>query len=224
VSFSSGGNDFLNNLGKIEPTKKDGSEKFVSSGDSLGFDLLNFWQWSSSDLLSNATRGILAEFLVGKALNAVDGVRDEWGAFDLHTPEGIKVEVKASGYLQSWHQNRLSPITFGVAKTKKWNVETGKYSPKAYREADVYVFALFAHQDKKSANPLDLSQWKFFVLPTVVLDDRERSQHSISLASLKSLTNATLTYSQLREAVLTAADENKKQNVKIADVVKGLER
>ena len=167
-------------------------------------------------MVSNATRGILAEYLVGKALKAVDGVREEWDAFDLLTPEGIKVEVKSSGYLQSWHQNKLSAITFGVPKTKKWNAETGKESQEAYREADVYVFALFAHQEQKSLNPLDLSQWKFFVLSTFILDERKRSQHSITLPSLKKLAHATLTYSQLRQAVLTAADENKKRKAKHA--------
>ncbi len=31
--------------------------------DDLGVDLRAFWQWSASDLLSNTTRGRIAEFL-----------------------------------------------------------------------------------------------------------------------------------------------------------------
>ena len=55
------------------------------------------------------------------------------------------------------------------------------------RHADVYVFALLAHQDKASVDPLDLAQWKFYVLPTSTLDSRNRSQYSITLKSLSTL-------------------------------------
>jgi hypothetical protein len=66
----------------------------------LDFDLLSFWQWSASDLLSNATRGTVAEYLVARALDAdPEGIRDEWAAYDLKTKDGVKVEVKSAAYL-----------------------------------------------------------------------------------------------------------------------------
>jgi len=66
---------------------------------------------SLSDLVSNATRGRLAEFIVAQALNVdTSGVRDEWAAYDLLTSSGIKVEVKSAAYLQSWAQRRHSNI------------------------------------------------------------------------------------------------------------------
>ena len=42
---------------------KIGSEPFVYRGESIGADLLGFWHWAYSDLVSNATRGVLAEYI-----------------------------------------------------------------------------------------------------------------------------------------------------------------
>src|SRR5436309_1595976 len=94
-------------LGRIEHTRKTGAERFRSDGKDLGFDILSFWQWMCSDLVSNATRGILAEFLVARALGVGrEDIRDEWAAYDIETPDGVKVEVKSSAYIQSWAQQR----------------------------------------------------------------------------------------------------------------------
>jgi hypothetical protein len=66
----------------IEP--KTGHETFRSNGQDLGITLLDFWRWSVSDLVSNATRGVLAEFIVASALAIpIHSVRDEWIGFDL---------------------------------------------------------------------------------------------------------------------------------------------
>ncbi len=75
----------------------------------------------------------------------------------------------------------------------------------AVRQADVYVFALLAHQDKQTVEPLDVSQWTFYVLPTSVLDGRLRSQLSITLPTLCKLCNRAVRYHELRAAVQDAA-------------------
>jgi hypothetical protein len=64
---------------------------------------LEFWKWAFSDFLSNALRGVLAEFIVAKAMDCTDVQRTEWDAYDVITSDGIKIEVKSSAYLQSWH-------------------------------------------------------------------------------------------------------------------------
>lgn len=64
-----------------------------------------------SDLVSNATRCRLAEYIVARALGiSTAGVRDEWAAYDLITPDGIRIEVKSAAYLQSWRQTALSKV------------------------------------------------------------------------------------------------------------------
>jgi hypothetical protein len=52
------------------------------------------------------------------------------------------------------------------------------------RQADVYVFCLLAHKDKATLDPLDLSQWEFYVLPSKVPDEKLPTQKTISLAGL----------------------------------------
>lgn len=182
-----------------------GNEPLHADGEALGVNVQDFWRWSASDLLSNATRGRFAEFIVAKALGiAFDEVRDEWGAFDLISAEGIKIEVKSAAYIQSWHQVKMSTISFRVPKTRAWNPDTNKQETEARRQADVYVFALLAHTDQGTIDPLNVNQWHFYVLPTVELDSRTRSQHSITLKSLATLTGGEVSYQRLREQVIIA--------------------
>ncbi|GIV71209.1 hypothetical protein [Caldilinea sp.] len=195
-------------LSRICPVRKSGNESLHLNGHPLGVTLLDFWRWSSSDLVSNTTRGVLAEFIVASALGIkLDSVRDEWGAFDLITPEGITIEVKSAAYIQSWSQRSLSFITFRVPKTRAWNADTNVQEKEPRRQAQVYVFALLAHQDKASIDPLNVDQWRFFVLSTTVLDARTRSQHSITLRSLERLAGQAISYDELREAVRRAVAE-----------------
>ncbi|WP_432794029.1 hypothetical protein [Rhodococcus ruber] len=52
---------------------KAGNEPLHESGRLLGQQLRDFWAWAYSDLLGNAMRGVLAEYLVGTALGCVHG-------------------------------------------------------------------------------------------------------------------------------------------------------
>ena len=197
------------NLGRLTIRRKTGHELFHTNGQALGFDLLSFWQWTASDLVSNATRGRLAEYIVAQALGlATADVREEWAAFDLQTPSGIKIEVKSAAYVQSWHQAKLSPIMFVVPKTRAWDAVTNVQAREARRQADVYVFALLAHMDKTTIDPLNVNQWHFYVLPTTTLDARTRSQHSITLKSLEQLCGGTVHYAELRKAIEKAAGKD----------------
>ena len=184
--------------------RRGGDETFRDGDRDLPFDLASFWQWSCSDLVSNATRGVLAEYLVAQALGVADGVREEWAAWDLTAGE-TRVEVKSAAYIQSWHQEELSAISFRVPKTRAWDRESNRQSDEARRHADVYVFAVLVHQDQSTLNPLDVSQWRFFVLPTARLDSRTRSQHSITLKSLRALAGEPVTFSDLEDALFAAA-------------------
>lgn len=90
--------------------KKTGQENFTKQDIETDIHLLEFWQWSQSNLLNNTLRGTIAEFIVAKAVNATNTIRVEWDAYDLITPEGLKIEVKSAAYLQSWQQERDSSI------------------------------------------------------------------------------------------------------------------
>lgn len=186
--------------------RKSGSEPFHDGGHPVGGTLLEFWQWSASDLVSNATRGVLAEYIVALALGGLmEPVRREWDAYDLKLADGTKVEVKSAAYVQAWKQTRPSTIVFQVGKRRWWDAETGMSSDEPSRHADVYVFALLKHQERDTLDPLNIAQWEFYVLPTRTLNERTRSQHSITLPSLRELSGGPRTFEQLRNAVDLAA-------------------
>ncbi len=199
-------------LGRIEVELLKGDEAFRLGGEEMPFNVHGFWAWSVSDLVSNATRGRLAEYIVAKACGVgTSHPRDEWAAVDLETPKGVLVEVKSAAYVQSWHQEKLSAISFGVKKTLKWDPETNRQGEEPERTADVYVFALLAHQEQSTLDPLNLDQWEFYVLPTCVLNERKRSQHSITLPSLKKLNAGPHGFSELRGAVLQASSSQRER-------------
>jgi len=193
-------------LSRLPVNRKTGEERFHAERADLGFNLLDFWRWSVSDLVSNATRGRVAEYIVARALGiSVHGVRSEWDAYDLKTPSGARVEVKSAAYIQSWHQAKLSSIRFLTRRTRAWDPDTNVLSKRAARHADVYVFALLAHTDKGSMDPLNVCQWRFFVLSREMLDDRTRSQHSITLKSLQALSAGPWAYGDLGGEIERAA-------------------
>ncbi|KIL48360.1 hypothetical protein [Jeotgalibacillus campisalis] len=164
--------------------RKSGMERFLVKGAETDLNLLEFWQWNQSDLLSNALRGTLAEFIVAKAVNAINRVRIEWDAYDLVTPSGIKIEVKSAAYVQSWAQTKNSIISFGIAPAKGWEASTNTYAAETMRSADVYVFCLLHEQDRSVVNPLNLDQWEFLVLSTEQMNREKRNQKTIGLNSL----------------------------------------
>lgn len=190
------------NLGVVKVTRKTGDETFHANGTSIGTKLSNFWQWSSSDLLNNAWRGIVAEYIVAHALGLADGTRVEWDAYDLITPSGVKIEVKSAAYLQTWHQNDYSKIQFGVQPTLAWDYTTGKYETEQRRQADVYVFCLLSHKDKSTVDPLDVTQWEFYLLPTATLNERlSPTQAGMSFSILLKMNPTKVFYADLAEKI-----------------------
>jgi hypothetical protein len=169
---------------------------------SNGGMLQDFWQWACSDLLSNTLRGILAEFLVAKALGVADGVRKEWDAVDVTAPNGTHVEVKSAAYVQSWQQAKPSTISFDIAKKRSWRAESTTYDDQLKRSADVYVFALLTEKDRAKVDPLDLTQWTFHVLATAVLNTKVGDQKTISLAPLLKLNPTVTGFDGLRGAIM----------------------
>lgn len=181
--------------------KKTGEEKFIKQNTEIDMRLLEFWQWSQSDLLNNALRGTIAEFIVAKAVNATNEIRLEWDAFDLITPEGIKIEVKSSAYLQSWKQDRDSTISFSIRTAKGWDASTNISATESNRNADVYVFCLLKEKNRNLVNPLNLDQWQFFVLSTEQINCEKGKQKTIGINSLLKMNPIVAGYDELASAV-----------------------
>ncbi len=186
-------------LDKLHATRKTGAEPFSFGDTLLGFTVLDFWQWSSSDLVGNALRGHVAEFLLARALGVDGGIRNEWDPYDLATVSGLRIEVKSSAYLQSWAQRVESSISFDVRETLAWDAEANVFSPESERrrQADLYVFALLAHRAKATLNPLDVSQWEFYLLRASTLNEHVKKQRRITLKRLIALNAVCCSYSDL---------------------------
>ena len=197
-----------NNLKQIKATIKTGEECISNNGISTQYSLLDFWRWSVSDILSNATRGRFAEFIVATAVGGHPvNLRDEWDAYDFISEDGVKIEVKSAGYIQSWNQKALSKISFSIKKARFWNAVDNMRKGEPSRSADVYVFCHLKHLDQDTIDPLKMEQWDFYVLPTNTLNNYTRSQHSITLNSLVKHTPA-INYSDVSDAVKIAYQEH----------------
>lgn len=195
-----------NNLGRVVPVRRSAKEPLHMDGAPIGVSISEFWEWSGSDLLSNTQRGFLAEYIVALAVGGGGEVRTAWDAFDVVASDSTRIEVKSASYLQAWAQTKLSPISFDIAPKQAWDAETNTSTPNPVRSADVYVFAVLAHKDQATVDPLNLSQWEFYVLGTEVLDREVPTQKTISLDALEKLHPHRCDFSFISRAVKFALE------------------
>lgn len=196
---------------ELNVDRKIGTEVFHCEGVPLKDNLLSFWQWSASDLVGNTMRGILAEYIVASSLGVASGHRNAWDAYDILTKEGVKVEVKSAAYIQTWSQPKLSSIQFGISETSGWDSSISPSCEAVQRQADVYVFCVLTHKDQSTIDPLDLSQWRFYVLPTDFLNQAVGAQKKIALSVLLRLNPVEATYDKLSDEIMKAAENNSKR-------------
>jgi hypothetical protein len=179
-----------------------GKESFLLDNIPTDYQLYDFWRWSSSDLLSNAMRGKIAEFIVAKALDIdTDTPRDEWDSYDLLYDGKFKVEVKASAYVQSWHSDKRanSTIQFTIRPTKEWTVEG--FRSESVRQSDMYIFCVHAERVKSKANPMLLEQWEFYPVLTKDITNKLGNQKTAGLSTIKRLCPKPVKYDNLHDAV-----------------------
>lgn len=184
---------------KIE--RRTGEEPFRFGDRRLDVRLVDFWRWAFSDVITNTTRGVLAEFVVASALGIEMDLRDPWAEHDLVTPEGLRIEVKSSSYVQNWSQRRPSRIAFSIRDARPRDESGGAYLDRLERHSDFYVFALLAEQDRSRFDPLDMTQWRFFVLATEILNERCPGKKIVSLDALKGIGALECGYDALAETL-----------------------
>lgn len=174
---------------------------FTLNGKETKLPLQDFWQWSMSDLLNNSLRGILAEYIVASGLGISKGIRAEWDAYDLTDNDGTKLEVKASAYIQSWYQEKLSTIRYDIRKTTHWNPTTNKFEGDKKRQSDYYIFCLLNHKEMATIDPLNLDQWQFHIIDTESINAIFNNQKSVSLGRLLSSNPIVCGYNKIREGL-----------------------
>ncbi|MFF6954929.1 hypothetical protein [Streptomyces sp. NPDC008317] len=165
----------------------------------LGAAVVDFWR--VRHLRVNNARGVLAKFLVHRAVGS-QRPRVEWASHDVETDDGIRIEVKASGYLQAWDQNGPSDIRFSGLRARAWTPERG-YAPTASYNADVYVFAIETTREPALYDPLDTSQWEFYVLPRAALE--KLTVDSLGLNTVRKAAGPPVAFADLGNRIRAAA-------------------
>lgn len=149
------------------------------------FDKTEFWKYAYSNFKDNTIRSALAEYIVASAVNVYTPPETGWEAYDILTNDGIKVEVKASGYVQAWEHNKHSTPTYDIEK--KHDSHLNQQNGKKSRHADVYVFCLHNEKDKVKADPLQADQWVFYVVPTLIINEKLGDQKSVRLSTIENV-------------------------------------
>ena len=175
-----------------------GSERFVGTDATV----TDFWRYALRDLRSNTTRGILAEWLVTRAVGSTQ-LLDDWHEYDVITPTGVTIECKASAYLQAWEQRTLTSVSFSGLKARTWSPSSGYSETKTFN-ADVYVFCLQTAQTHDVYDALNVAQWSFYVLPNATLQ-----RLNVATLTLGRLARETqpVPYAKLADAVASASEQ-----------------
>ena len=176
-----------------------GNERFVG----LDATVLDFWRWAFSDLRDNTTRGILAEFLVARAVGDDRGIRVGWDNFDARALDGTQIEVKCSAFLQSWPQKRLSDLVFGRLTSRPWNTRLNEYANARTVHAAVYVFAVQMQTEPSGYDMLDLGHWSFWVMGRDRLE--AAAVRSVGIAWVKRTATGPIPYHELGSVIRTVA-------------------
>lgn len=177
----------------------DGTERFAG----LEATVADFWRWAFSDLRDNTTRGILAEFLVAKAVGDERTLRIGWDNFDDQAPDGTTIEVKCSAFLQSWTQKRHSELVFGRLSAREFDATRNEYSVDARVRADVFVFAVQTQREPAAYDVLDISRWEFWVVRASTI--RERAGRTVGIGWVREHATGPLSYGGLADAIYAAA-------------------
>ena len=182
--------------------RKTGMETICDEEGKQIASVLDFWQWAYSDIIGNIERGHLAEYLVALALDIAKDIRVEWDKYDMLTNNGISIEVKSSGYVQTWQQKGKSKISFSIRPTRAFNLESNAYEEQIKRQAQVYVFCVHNYEKNDAGiNPLNMKQWDFYVLPTRKLNLEAKEQKTISLQKIIKLGAEKCSYSELSACI-----------------------
>ena len=178
-----------------------GKEAFVLDGDALGFVFLDFWRFHYSNIYS--LHGEIAEFVVARALGVTEAQNSAyWTLWDTNY-RNKRIEVKATAYYHLWNEsgNVSKQRTFGIT------MANGSYDPaksgnsEFCRQNDVYVFCLNTGDTRESSNPLNLNNWEFYIVPTVVINEKCGNNKTISLGRIKSLGFSAKRYDEIRTEI-----------------------
>lgn len=154
-------------------------------------------------LILNNYRAVIAEAMIASELEPEwRWCSADWAGWDFDRSDGVRLEVKQSAGLQTWHRpdSRPSACSFDI-RSRKGRYEAGvDWKPDEGRNADLYVFA-HHHVVTAEADHADPSQWHFYI---VLARDLPPTK-TIGLRRINALAEPKV-YSDLKPEVEAAAD------------------
>lgn len=167
-----------------------GEQIFSYNKKSIGLSLKDFWQFQFSNIWDLQEH--IAEFLVAKALGLDKPYnRSGWTPFDI-LYKGKRIEVKETGYFYSWQEDGKTSERRSFRINQTYNEKHIKE-----RQNDIYVFCLNTGKTKEESNPLELEHWEFYIVPTMVINEKCGTNKTISLERVRKFATCT-SYENLR--------------------------
>lgn len=171
-----------------------GNESFSLNGENMGFNVLDFWRFQYSNLAD--LEGRVGEFLVAMALGKESGDNNNgWTLWDINY-KGKRVEVKTTSYYKTWREEgTYSKVrTFSIQQTYpnedgNPNIYSDNKEKVKVRNNDLYVFVINIGKTKDEANPLNLNNWRFYVISTDRINTECGSNKTISLHKVQKISD-----------------------------------
>ncbi len=183
------------------------NEKFICNGQELDFGILDFWKYKYSNVWN--IQEYIAEFLIEKALGLEESQNTEyWTLYDINY-RNKRIEIKETSYYHPWNENgKISnQRVFGITMANS-NYEDSENENKFERQNDVYVFCLNTGKTREEANPLDLNNWEFYIVPTITINELCGKNKTISLNKVKNIAEQ-VNYFEIKSYIDYLIDQNK---------------
>lgn len=186
-----------------------GNEPFTFEQEKIQPTVKDFWAWAMSRLIADGPRGDLAEFIVNTALSMDTTIpKKGWGECDI-VYNGVRIEIKCSSVLQAWDRDQPSKPVFSISKTYSCDigrdgdryVYIGHDDSEPQRRSEIYVFCLYAHTNRATANPLNLDHWQFYIVPTQLINEVFPTRRTLTLPGLAKLRAEPCSYGEIKAQV-----------------------
>jgi len=177
-----------------------GKEEFNLNGKSVGFNMLDFWQFAFSSIYD--IQGEIAEFVVARALDIdVPHNKELWTLYDIDY-RGARIEVKETSYYHPWNEDgKVSQSRkFGITMANS-SYENPNEPNRFERQNDIYVFCVVNGDTRATSNPLVLDNWDFYVVPTLVINEKCKNNKSISLKRIQQLGYSSVKFDEIKKVV-----------------------
>ncbi|MBO5476776.1 MAG: hypothetical protein J6A15_03360 [Clostridia bacterium] len=182
------------------------NNKFVFEDKEMDFGIVELWEQKYSNIYN--MQETIAEFLVERALGLEKSFNsDYWTLYDILYRD-YRIEVKETGYYHPWNEegNISLQRVFGITKANS-NYEDNTKENKYERQNDIYVFCLNTGKDKETSNPMNINNWKFYIIPTAVINKQCGNNKTISLNRVKNLARE-VQYNEIKEVIDNIIDNS----------------